>query len=489
MASKVAAQAFVEKFRAVSFSSFTAFENALNQYMKKNYVVLMRSSSSRSTNAVLRYEWVYYKCCRYKLYTSLITDGMGIRRPVMYAFVESEQFASLRKLFGLFKEMMAEHHPVGTFVMDKLAVQMRAARVVFGCDVTFCYFHIRTATRKRVCIIFYPCIFGRRHTLQTADTFHRVARLDNAVQFQQGLQLLRRTDPRFVSHLTARWLYITPKWAVRAQSGIVHCCGVANYLGNAKGRLKDRVHHADKLELAIQKVSRQAEWLMRELEMHTSYHCEKRGQSVPNSKNIPFFLACFPIHQRWLSDYSLPEKAVLLTLVPKPPPTTFDALRKQLNRVVDKLQGLESRRATASYGGLGTHVNFCVFCDRPTTTSDRWCATDSVSYLADCYDSELRPLCGDAPQACPKASGPSRKRKGVLATRSAKRASYDVDLYRSAESQHSVLRKCVCVFGSEEELPDSQIVMNTCFRRITVYECFHSECSAIVQAFENNFPE
>ncbi|GAA49607.1 hypothetical protein CLF_103285 [Clonorchis sinensis] len=40
----------------------------------------------------------------YKLYAFLITDGMGTGRPVMYAFVRSEQFAPMRKLFDLFKE-------------------------------------------------------------------------------------------------------------------------------------------------------------------------------------------------------------------------------------------------------------------------------------------------------------------------------------------------------------------------------------------------
>ncbi|GAA49869.1 hypothetical protein CLF_103699 [Clonorchis sinensis] len=42
----------------------------------------------------------------YKLYTFLVTDGMGTGRPAMYAFVESEHFAPLRKLYCLFKEMM-----------------------------------------------------------------------------------------------------------------------------------------------------------------------------------------------------------------------------------------------------------------------------------------------------------------------------------------------------------------------------------------------
>ncbi|GAA50703.1 hypothetical protein CLF_104928 [Clonorchis sinensis] len=64
MASEVAAMGFAEKFGAVSFSSFTEVENALNQYMKENYVAFVRSPSSRSSNAVLRYEWVCYKCSR-----------------------------------------------------------------------------------------------------------------------------------------------------------------------------------------------------------------------------------------------------------------------------------------------------------------------------------------------------------------------------------------------------------------------------------------
>ncbi|TGZ69987.1 hypothetical protein CRM22_003423 [Opisthorchis felineus] len=201
----------------------------------------------------------------YKLYTFLITDGMGTGRPVMYAFVESEQFAPMRKLFDLFKEMMGEQYAVRTFVMDKLAAQMRAARVVFGCDIMLCYFHVRKAIRKHA------------HSANSRHIFHRMARLDNAVQFRQDLQILRRTDPRFLSYLTARWLYITRKWAVHAQSGMVHFGNVTNNrLENANGRLKDRVHHSDTLEHAIQKVSRHAEWLMREFEMHTSYHCDRR---------------------------------------------------------------------------------------------------------------------------------------------------------------------------------------------------------------------
>ncbi|GAA51944.1 hypothetical protein CLF_107115 [Clonorchis sinensis] len=219
MASEVASHAFVEKLGAVSFLSFTAFENAVNQYMKEHYVVFVRSSSNRSTNAVLRYEWVYYKCSERP---PRPTKCPGIRRSYtrntgclvrFCAFLESEMFAPMRKVFGLFKEMMDEHYPVGTFVMDKLAAQMRVARVVFGCAVMLCYLHIRKAVRK---------------------------------------QLLRRMDPRLFYRITARWSYITRKWAMHAQSGMVHFGSVTNNrLENANGRLKYRLHHANTMEHVI----------------------------------------------------------------------------------------------------------------------------------------------------------------------------------------------------------------------------------------------
>ncbi|GAA49484.1 hypothetical protein CLF_103123 [Clonorchis sinensis] len=707
MASEVAAQASAEKFGAVSVSSFTAFEDALTQYMKENYVVFVRSSSNRSTNAVLRYEWVYYKCSRrpprpaksrgirrsytrstgcpvrfclrwqrnhlavtsyilehnhklskflydrlpvnrrltgdelgpctallkygtpscevrqfvadefgkilttqdiynyrrkcrlalvndmpsvlaklretgrvlvwqseeghyshicfsrwqqialfrrlpdvvnvdgthttnrfgYKLYTFLITDGIGTGRPVMYVFVESERFASMRRPFGLFKEMMGEQYPVRTFVMDKLAAQMRAARVVFGCDVMLCYFHIRKAIRK--------------HTMPYSRFLLIVL---HTHRFRQDLQLLRRTDQRFVSYPTARWLYITRKWAVHAQSGMVHFGNVTNNrLENANGRLKDRVHHADTLEHAKQTVSRHAEWLMWE------YHCDRRQIIEGNGYVLNVALGAATTKAAltvlaqtslWSTDPDPPRRLtpvlgnaharsirrcgcrayicflfleinrfqavrtgphkLFLNLLPnpptmavglqptgkRPPPTACDALREQVNRLMDKLQVMEPRKATASFKQMIVHgqillrqgsnsatggppsvvedtapqprwrsrdtdLGFCVPCDRPTTTSDRWCATDRVSYHTNCYDGEPCPLCGDALQACLKAFGPSKNRKGVLATRSAKRASYDVALDRSAESPHSVSRKSVCVrvFGSKEELLNGPYIL------------------------------
>ncbi|GAA50031.1 hypothetical protein CLF_103947, partial [Clonorchis sinensis] len=288
---------------------------------------------------------------RYKLYTFLITDGMSIKRPVLYAFVESEQFAPMRKLFDLFKEMMGEHYPVKTSVMDKLAARMRAASVVFGCDAVLCY----------------------THSANSRHIFHRMARLDNAVQFRQDLQLLRRTYPRFVYYLTTRWLQITRKRVVPAQSGMVHFGNVAdNRLENVNGHLKTGSVGSEQQELFF----------------------------------IDFFLACIPINQRWLSDYTLSERDVPLTLVSRPPPTPFDTLRKQVNRVLDEFQGLELRRATAIFKSLivqgqvllrqgsksandslpsvvkdatpqtrwrssDTDLGCCVLWDRPTTTSVR----------------------------------------------------------------------------------------------------------------------
>ncbi|GAA54286.1 hypothetical protein CLF_113563 [Clonorchis sinensis] len=394
-----------------------AFEDALTQYMKENYVVFVRSSSTRGTNAVLRYEWVYYKCsrrpprptksrrirrsytqysaCRYKLYTFLITYGMGTGRPVMYALVESEQFAPIRRVFGLLKEMMGEQYPVRTFVMDNLAAQMRAASVVFACDVMLCYFHIRKAIRKHTTPY-------SRFLLIVLHT-HR---------FRQDLQLLRRTDPRFVSYLTARWLYITRKWAIHAHSGMVHFGSVINNrLENANGRLKDWVHH-DTLEHAIQKVSRHAEWLMREFEMHTSYHCDRR--QIIEGDGYDLNVVCR------MTTYAC--SLVLRYLGPRPPRMPYGSVGT--NKLLPVTAGVQR---------IAYHIT-------PTVMMVK---------LARCAVVLFRLVL---------QAGPSEKRKGVLATRSAKRASCDVDLDLSAESQHSVSRKSVCVrvFGSKEELLNSR---------------------------------
>ncbi|GAA53379.1 cystathionine beta-synthase [Clonorchis sinensis] len=97
--------------------------------------------------------------------------------------------------------------------------------------------------------------------------------------------------------------------------------------------------------------------------------------------------------------------SVLANLRERPPPRASDALRKRLNRVVDKLQGLKTRRATDIFKRLivqkqillrrgsksatdclplvvedttpqptrrswDTDLGFCVLCDRPTITGD-----------------------------------------------------------------------------------------------------------------------
>ncbi|GAA51168.1 hypothetical protein CLF_105670 [Clonorchis sinensis] len=263
--------------------------------MTNNFVVFVRINSQKSSSSELLYEKVFYRCskrlCRqsqgrcirrsyYKLNTFLVTDGMGIGRPVIYAFVESEHFAPLRRLFVcascLFNEMMGGEHPAKAFDMDKLTSQVGAAKAPFGCDIILCYFHALQAIQKHVRFI------ALLYLLQTISNrsrhiFHRMARFDNAAEFRYDVQILRRTDPGFVSYLTAHWLYITRKCAIYAQPGLVHFGNVTNNrLENAKGLLKRRLHHADSLEHAIQKVSQHSEWLMREYEMHTTYYCDRR---------------------------------------------------------------------------------------------------------------------------------------------------------------------------------------------------------------------
>ncbi|KAG5453988.1 hypothetical protein CSKR_102101 [Clonorchis sinensis] len=157
---------------------------------------------------------------------------MGIGRPVMYAFVESERFAPIRRLFGFFKEMMGEKYPVRTFVMDKLAAQMRAARVVFGSDI-YVFLVIDTLCEQPTHIPSHGLPGKRRKVGFSPIVLH-------THRFRQDLPLLRQTDPRFVSYLTACWLYLTRKLAVHAQSGTVHfgnvtdnqnSCGSAITLG------------------------------------------------------------------------------------------------------------------------------------------------------------------------------------------------------------------------------------------------------------------
>lgn len=75
---------------------------------------------------------------------------MGFGRPVMHALVLSETVASLCTLFQLFKNMMGQQYQVKTMVMDKMAAQMRAAEIVYGCDILLCYFHVRQAIRSHV---------------------------------------------------------------------------------------------------------------------------------------------------------------------------------------------------------------------------------------------------------------------------------------------------------------------------------------------------
>ncbi|GAA50514.1 hypothetical protein CLF_104671 [Clonorchis sinensis] len=89
-----------------------------------------------------------------------------------------------------------------------------------------------------------------------------------------------------------------------------------NRLQNATGRLKDRVHHADTLEHAIQKVSRHTEWRMREFEMHTSYYCDRR-QIIEGDGHVLNVVCRMTMYTCFL---------VLRHLGPRPPRLPYDSV-------------------------------------------------------------------------------------------------------------------------------------------------------------------
>ncbi|CAI2738914.1 unnamed protein product, partial [Dicrocoelium dendriticum] len=201
----------------------------------------------------------------FKLYQFLITDGMGYGRPIFYAFLRREDYASLLTLFEAFRDIMGHDIPVRTIMMDKMAAQIRAARAVFQCDILLCYFHIRQAIRKHTNI-------NRSRYL-----FHRMATSDTETEFQQDLKLLQRTDPHFVRYLTLYWLYIKRSWAKHAQAGLVHFGNTTNNrVENANLRLKKVTHASDGLVAAVRKVWAHSEVLLKESQMHAAFFCDRR---------------------------------------------------------------------------------------------------------------------------------------------------------------------------------------------------------------------
>ncbi|GAA49175.1 hypothetical protein CLF_102626 [Clonorchis sinensis] len=131
MASETASDAFVENLGAVSFSSFKAFEKALNEYMKNNYVVFVRSSSNRSTNSVLRYEWVYYKCSRRPPKPS---ESRGIRKSYTRSTDCPVRFCLRRRGNKLLvtSYYLEHNHEVTKFLYDRLPVNRRLTKEELG---------------------------------------------------------------------------------------------------------------------------------------------------------------------------------------------------------------------------------------------------------------------------------------------------------------------------------------------------------------------
>ncbi|GAA53944.1 hypothetical protein CLF_111682 [Clonorchis sinensis] len=173
---------------------------------------------------------------------------------------------------------------------------------------------------------------------------------------------------------------------------------------------------------------------------------------------------------------------------------------------MDKLRGLEPRKATASFKQLLVHGQILLRQGSnsaagglPSVVEDsapqpRWLSKDTeMSFVCSATD-QLLPVTAGVPRIAyyitpnvvmvnlarytamlfrlvPKVSPQNnnlllllgfrsvQKTHKFFASRFTKRASYDFDLDRSAESQHSVPQKSVCarIFGSKEELLDSQL--------------------------------
>ncbi|GAA55754.1 hypothetical protein CLF_108933, partial [Clonorchis sinensis] len=91
--------------------------SVLNQYRKENNVVLVRSSSNRSTNAVLRYELVYYRCSS----STLITDC-----PVRSCLRRQ------RDHLGVTHYVLERNHKLSNFLYDGLLVNRQLTEEELG---------------------------------------------------------------------------------------------------------------------------------------------------------------------------------------------------------------------------------------------------------------------------------------------------------------------------------------------------------------------
>ncbi|KER29006.1 hypothetical protein T265_04297 [Opisthorchis viverrini] len=83
------------------------------------------------------------------------------------------------------------------------------------------------------------------HSANSRHIFHRRSRLDNAVQLRRDLQLRHRSDPRFLSYLTARWLYITRKWAMFSGSQRNYSTAVSQCLTTTTNSVERQLDERD----------------------------------------------------------------------------------------------------------------------------------------------------------------------------------------------------------------------------------------------------
>ncbi|GAA53439.1 hypothetical protein CLF_110237 [Clonorchis sinensis] len=273
----------------LAFSSFTAFEDSLNQYMKKNYVAFMRASSSPSTNADLRYEWVCYKCSRHvhqlevflRLFPFSLPDVVtavllhcpsdrnetpcALNGPKNALNPCRSQFVANTNYNNSPERLTQDVHGSRTQVrrcddgdlLDGACQVIDLVRKLFQtpvCNIDTGIDHVFKVYQLA------PC-------LDSQTTSDSVVRIFEIVPSDTKV-LMRHSSPiMYTNNLNTKVVgerrqLFTRAGAVHAQPGIIHSDEVTNnHRKNANRCLKNRERHAH-TQTCCKKATRHAEWLM-----------------------------------------------------------------------------------------------------------------------------------------------------------------------------------------------------------------------------------
>ncbi|CAH8563571.1 unnamed protein product [Dicrocoelium dendriticum] len=119
-----ATEVFVACFGGRAFYSFEEFEKELQKYMRANHVTFVRGTSSRSSNPILRYEKIFYRCVWYAKRKSIST---GLRRVNSHDTRCPARFSITKKdNFLVVSSFEVEHnHPLNRHFFERHPVTRR----------------------------------------------------------------------------------------------------------------------------------------------------------------------------------------------------------------------------------------------------------------------------------------------------------------------------------------------------------------------------